>query len=243
MAPEQFSDAITADPASVRTDTWSDVFSLGVILFELISGTVPFPVRERPKPGAIKKAVYRYMLQRLKATDDDVPRCRGIDQPLDSIVRKALRSDPRQRQPNAKALKDDLDRYLETGRGVRRAYDTYTEAMSLKDIEELQSLRKKTQDAIDAMETVLAEDEDKKDIQREVLDEEGDDEDDDEDTVADPTRTSIRDDDRHHHTTESVFKHTVVLDALDLTSLGPKEKDSKPAKPSHPRSKKGARSD
>jgi len=132
MAPEQFSDAIVDDVASIRTDTWSDVFSLGVILYEMIAGRVPFPMENFSLDEEIEQEIYRYMAERIKLSDVDIPRCPGVDEGLDSILRKALRHDPRQRQPVARVLRKELVRYLSTGKGVSRSYASRTLAIRLE---------------------------------------------------------------------------------------------------------------
>lgn len=218
MAPEQFTDALAVELAAVRTDTWSDVFSLGVILFELIVGNVPFPVKAKTDRHEVRRAILKYMQWRMELTDDDMPVCRGIDRALDSILRKALRIDPRQRQPNAQALKDDLDRYIETGQGVRRDYDTGTLAMTFEELRELEATRRKTHHRFKALERAFEDDEgswnDESTFEHlsdileglSVLDDDDDDddedEDEDEDTVADPNRWLARDteEDRFHTT-------------------------------------------
>jgi serine/threonine protein kinase len=195
MAPEQFSDGITADAASVQTDTWSDVFSLGVILHELLAGAVPFPLKTSTETIEPRKAVLQYMLRRMRITDGEVPACQGIDPALDSIRRKALRSNPRQRQPDAQALRGELMRYLETGRGVRLAYDTFTQAVTPGYVEELEAERLKMQTAIKAMETALGDAGARQDFEEEdtvaraALDDEPDDEE-DADTLAQVGRDS-----------------------------------------------------
>lgn len=135
MAPEQFSDAIVSDIESVRTDTWSDVFSLGVILFELIAGVMPLPMENTSLTDPSDKEIYKYMRWRINLTDGEVPRCPGVDAALDSILQKCLRHDPRQRQPDARALKGDLLRYVTTGKGVSRSLASNTLAVNVSELE------------------------------------------------------------------------------------------------------------
>jgi serine/threonine-protein kinase len=117
MAPEQFSDSAVEDETDTRTDTWSDVFSLGVILCELLTGRTPFPMRRVSRPDHARELL-RYYRWRIALQDGDVTLSGDLDPQLASIVRKALRRDPRQRQPESRTLMHDLLHYLETGQGV-----------------------------------------------------------------------------------------------------------------------------
>ena len=130
MAPEQFSDSAVEDDADTRTDTSSDVFSLGVILFELLAGRKLFPMREVPGRD-YPKELLRYLRWRIGLRDEDVPELTGIDTALRSVVRKALLRDPKRRQPDARALMEDLLRYLGTGQGVTDGDESGTMVVSV----------------------------------------------------------------------------------------------------------------
>jgi tRNA A-37 threonylcarbamoyl transferase component Bud32 len=100
MAPEQAAgDSMHAGPAA-------DIYSLGVILYELITGRRPFT----------GESVVRQILE------EDPPSPAwlkpGMDRDLETICLKCLRKDPAQRYETALDLADDLRRYLE-GRPIR----------------------------------------------------------------------------------------------------------------------------
>jgi eukaryotic-like serine/threonine-protein kinase len=105
-SPEQLLDK----PISTATD----VYALGVLLFELLAGEPPFTGLE---PGARARAICEDEAERPSATclrtgnlpPADARRLRGD---LDSIILKALRKDPGERYASASQLLDDLDRYL-----------------------------------------------------------------------------------------------------------------------------------
>ena len=83
--------------------TSSDVYALGVILFECLTGRPPF---ENDSPLALLKII----------TEDEIPApstlAKGIDHNLEAVCLRALNKDPSQRYASAEALADDLNRWL-----------------------------------------------------------------------------------------------------------------------------------
>ncbi len=103
MSPEQ----TTGDHDAV--DTRSDVYSLGVILFELLTGEPPYRLKGDPMA----------CLQTIR--DQDPPRpsrlSREVNSELDAIILKCLSKEPQRRYGSAGELADDLCAFLE-GRPV-----------------------------------------------------------------------------------------------------------------------------
>jgi len=121
MSPEQ------ADSAGEDIDTRTDVYSLGVVLYEVLVGALPLD---------LKKLAYDEVLRRLR--DQDAPRPstmlrmlgessavtaknRGVDPPTlarqlrgdpDAITLKALEKDRKRRYASASDLAEDIGRYL-----------------------------------------------------------------------------------------------------------------------------------
>lgn len=99
MSPEQ----IAGD--SGRVSARSDVYSLGVVLFELLAGRLPLDLRERSLPESAR-VVRDEEPSRLSAINTN---WRGD---LDTIVTKCLEKDPARRYATAGTLAADLVRYL-----------------------------------------------------------------------------------------------------------------------------------
>jgi serine/threonine-protein kinase len=124
-APEQ----LRGEPVS----TAADVYTLGVILFELLAGRRPFEAAssgfdrspldaDPPRPSNVlvpkgrdeARSIDEIAHARGVASRALAPRLRGD---LDAIVLKALRREPQHRYTGAAALVDDLERFLQ-GRPV-----------------------------------------------------------------------------------------------------------------------------
>lgn len=116
-----------ASPEQVRHQpltTSSDVYSLGIVLYQLIAGRRPYELAGL-SPADIERAVCHAEPLPLRrslrdAELDQADRQRRIAQvgnDLERIVAKALHKEPARRYGSAEALADDLRRYLE-GRPV-----------------------------------------------------------------------------------------------------------------------------
>ncbi len=99
MSPEQ----CEADPLGI--DTRSDVYSLGVVLYELLTGRLPYDVTHRAMHSAAR-VICEQSPDRPSTVDRDV---KGD---LETIVLKALEKDRDARYQSAGALGRDVERYL-----------------------------------------------------------------------------------------------------------------------------------
>ncbi len=99
MSPEQ----LNADPDAI--DQRSDVYSLGAMMFETLSGELPYDIRGRGPADAIRVIATTEAL-RLRGVRPDLPR------DLDAITARAMAEDPDARYQSVDALQRDLGRWL-----------------------------------------------------------------------------------------------------------------------------------
>ena len=92
MAPEQVK--------GQRGDERTDIYSLGAVLYEMVTGSVPF---DGPNP---------FIVMNSRITGDPLaPRLRNpeIPEELEEIILHAMEREPHRRFPSAKAMKEELD--------------------------------------------------------------------------------------------------------------------------------------
>lgn len=99
MSPEQ----CAADPHDI--DTRSDIYSIGVMLYELLTGKLPYDIRGTPIYEAAR--IIREQVPPKPSTID-----RGLRGDIETIVFKAMEKDPDRRYQSASDLARDIERYL-----------------------------------------------------------------------------------------------------------------------------------
>jgi tetratricopeptide (TPR) repeat protein len=113
-SPEQ----VRGEPASTATD----VYALGLILYELVAGRRPYDVHGID--GATSGRVILDTAPRPPSKVAVTPRMpRALAPDLDALVLTALRKEPERRYPTAQALGEDLER-LRRGLPIRAQRDT-----------------------------------------------------------------------------------------------------------------------
>jgi serine/threonine protein kinase len=124
MSPEQ------AEMSALGVDTRSDIYSLGVLLYELLTGTTPL------NPKRVREAAYAEVLRMIKEEEPPKPSTRLSDSgealasisaqrhmepaklsklmrgELDWIVMKCLEKDRNRRYESTNGLASDVERYL-----------------------------------------------------------------------------------------------------------------------------------
>ena len=125
MAPEQ------ADPTNLDIDTRADIYSLGVMLYQVLCGELPFSAAEMRKAGMMEvQRILREVdppkpstrITRLGESGAAVAQSRRVSLSalkkalagdLDWVVLKALEKERNRRYETANALSADLQRYLD----------------------------------------------------------------------------------------------------------------------------------
>ena len=103
-APEQ----LDGDEATVATD----IYALGVLLYELVSGKSPWRGGKASVPMMIRRVLYEDadLPSRAAGASGPVP-ARRIAGDLDAIIMKAMRRDPAQRYRSVSELAEDIRRH------------------------------------------------------------------------------------------------------------------------------------
>lgn len=103
MSPEQ--------ARAERVGPESDIYSLGVVLYEALTGALPYTTQHSSPVKNVLEAVKNEQPKRPRAHNKE------ISPDLEAVIMKALEKDPDDRYPDAEAFAHDLERAI-TGRHV-----------------------------------------------------------------------------------------------------------------------------
>ncbi len=110
MSPEQ----LTGNPADI--DVRSDVYTLGLILYEMVAGRLPYEVRNVPVPEAMRIISEEPPQPLYKSVSTSIGIGRRssarVDKDVETIVLKSLEKEPERRYQSVAAMIDDVERYL-----------------------------------------------------------------------------------------------------------------------------------
>lgn len=96
MSPEQL--------LGERADSRSDIFSVGIVLYEMLTGRVPFPESEDAPGGSLVRRMQAGRYTRLRRLSPKTPRV------LARLVARCLKAKPHRRIASATALRESLER-------------------------------------------------------------------------------------------------------------------------------------
>ena len=131
LSPEQAAGRQDLTPAS-------DVFALGAILYELLTGRPPFQAATLPE-----------LLRHIREVEPAIPRRQIAASPRDqqNICLQALEKDPARRYPSAREMADDLRRFL-AGESVLAGPAAYARLISAQVTHHLRDLESWERDQI-----------------------------------------------------------------------------------------------
>ncbi len=104
-----------ASPEQIRGEpiaTASDVYSLGVVSYELLAGARPYRLKDAGGAGGLADAIARLEVPPASRAAADPALKKQLMGDLDAILNKALKKDPAERYATVVAFAEDIERHL-----------------------------------------------------------------------------------------------------------------------------------
>ncbi len=155
MSPEKFDD-------SSVISTQSDVYSLGILLYEVLAGRVPFKLDQTSFESNPVVASYEMMTAHKQGVPPSIEPLRREafekanpgqtyvkDFPdwLEKVIARCLEKDPARRYHDAKELYDDIQRHKKAS-GINTAYTPFTSASSSQEPDNNAEMEKNDMEAL-----------------------------------------------------------------------------------------------
>ncbi|MBL8268519.1 serine/threonine-protein kinase, partial [Steroidobacter sp.] len=102
--------------------TATDVYALGVVSYQLLTGALPYPAKQTTA-GQLERAITEFDAPLASDATKDRPPSRHLRGDLDAILNRALKKDPAQRYASADAFALDIEHHLQ-GRPIQARPDS-----------------------------------------------------------------------------------------------------------------------
>ena len=129
MTPEQLQHVVNSDQPAPPIDHRTDLFALGVTMFQLLTGRLPFPTANLPQ-NRIEAA--RQLLELQRVQRDWCGELEGVISPQAArVIGDCLAFDPQKRPESAAEVAQQFRRELATGARVRRWIRSHRWSLSI----------------------------------------------------------------------------------------------------------------
>lgn len=121
-----------ASPEQIRGETVTtatDIYSLGVILYELLTGVLPYDLTDKTLGKVIQIINRTETTKPSENPESQIPNLKSLSGDLDNIILKSLKKEPERRYRSVTDLSEDIRRYL-VGLPISARPDTFRYRMA-----------------------------------------------------------------------------------------------------------------